>query len=58
MRKVLLFLLLVAVVTVILATWGSVGSAILTLALLIALGYIALNRFLETHSPDDYQMEE
>lgn len=57
LRKTLLFLFLFVLVAVILLTWGSVGSAVLTLALLIGLGYYLLRRFLDTHDPDDYKME-
>lgn len=57
LRKTLLFLFLFVLVAVILLTWGSVGSAVLTLALLIGLGYYLLRRFLDTHDPDDYKMD-
>ena len=51
LQKTLLFLLIIL-------TWGSIGSAILTLALLLALGYLLLNRFQETHDPDDFRWED
>lgn len=57
LRKTLLFLMLFVLVGIILLTWGSVGSAVLTMALIIGLGYTALSRFLDTHDPDDYRME-
>ena len=41
LRKTLLFLLLFVLVGIILLTWGSVGSAMLTMALIIGLGYTA-----------------
>lgn len=57
LRNTLLFLLLFVVLGVIVLTWGSVGSAVLTLALLIGLGYYLLRRFFDTHDPDDYKMD-
>lgn len=58
LQKTLLFLLIFVTVAVIILTWGSIGSAILTLALLLALGYLLLNRFQETHDPDDFRWED
>lgn len=55
--KSLLFLVLFVIVALIILTWGSVGSAVLTLALLIGVGFILLRRFYDTHDPDDYRME-
>ena len=49
LRKFLLAILLIAMVTVILVTWGSIGSAVLTLGLLLALGAIALNEHPDLH---------
>ena len=57
LQKCLLFILLFAVVAVIVLTWGSIGSAILTLALLISLGYILLKKILESRDPDDFDWE-
>ena len=56
-QNILLFVVLFVVVAVIILTWGSIGSAILTLALLISLGYILLSKFMETHNADDFRME-
>ena len=56
-RKFLLVLLLIAMVTVILVTWGSIGSAVLTLGLLLALGAIALNHVMQNRDPDDFDWE-
>lgn len=58
MRKFLLAFLLILALTVIITTWGSIGSAVLTLGLLVSGGYLALNRFWQTHDPDDYRFEE
>ena len=57
-RKTLLFILLFGIVAVIILTWGSIGSAILTLALLLSLGFLLLQRFMETHDPGDFRMED
>ena len=57
LQNILLFVVLFVVVAVIILTWGSIGSAILTLALLISLGYILLSKFMETHNADDFRME-
>ena len=56
-RKLLLAMLLVATVTVIWATWGSIGSIVLTLGLLIALGAIALRFVMDRRDPDDFDWE-
>ena len=57
LRKLLLAMLLVATVTVILVTWGSIGSAILTLALLLAAGYMLVLKIMENRDPDDFRWE-
>ena len=53
----LLFVVLFVLVALAILTWGSVGSAVLTMALLVGLGYYLLRRFFDTHDPDDYRME-
>ena len=53
----LLFVVLFVLVALAILTWGSVGSAVLTMALLIGLGYYLLRRHFDTHDPDDYRME-
>ena len=58
LRKLLLAAFLAAILAVILLTWGSVGSGILVLALIITGGYLLLRWFLYTHDPDDYRMED
>ena len=55
-RKILL-ILLVLTLTVIVLTWGSVGSAILTLGLLISVLFLALKKSLE-RDPRDFDWEE
>lgn len=56
-RKTLLILLLVFVLAVIILTWGSIGSAALTLGLLLGGIFIALKKSLN-RDVDDYYMEE
>jgi len=57
-RKILLFLFIVVSLTVILATWGSIGSIVMTLGLLIGLGAIALQKVMASRDPDDFKWEE
>ena len=54
LRKLLLAMLLVSSVTVILVTWGSIGSIVLTLGLLLALGMIAMRYVMDRRDPDDF----
>ena len=56
-RKLLLAMLLIATVTVILVTWGSIGSIVMTLGLLIALGMIAMRYIMDHRNPDDFDWE-
>ena len=57
LRKLFLAILLVGTVTVILVTWGSIGSAVLTLALLLSLGYIVIHHIMENRDPGDFDWE-
>ena len=52
-KNLLLGIFLVIVVAVILLTWGSIGSAALTLGLLLAGIFTALKKSLN-RDPDDY----
>ena len=56
-QKALLFIVLFVIVALIILTWGSVGSGILTLALLIGIGFLLLKRFLETQVPVVFNWE-
>ena len=56
-RKCLLAVLLAAVLAVILLTWGSIGSAALTLGLILGGIFIALKKSLN-RDPEDYYLEE
>ena len=56
-RKGLLIGFLIFIVAVIILTWGSIGSAALTLGLLLGGIFIALKKSLN-RDPDDYFLEE
>ena len=55
-RTILLLAVFAAVLAVILLTWGSVGSAILTLGLIIGVLFIALKKSL-SRDPKDFDWE-
>lgn len=60
MRRIVSWILrifVVALVGVIILTWGSIGSAILTLALLLAAGYMLVLKIMENRDPDDFRWE-
>lgn len=57
-RKLLLTAILLGILAVIVLTWGSIGSSILTLALLLALGYLMLRRLWIDRSDEDYWLED
>ena len=52
-KNILLGIFLAAILAVILLTWGSIGSAALTLGLLLAGIFIALKKSLN-RDPEDY----
>ena len=54
LQKLLLTVFLVVILIVIITTWGSIGSAVLTLALLLAGVYILLVKVMENRDPDDF----
>ena len=56
-RKGLLIGFLVLVLVLIILTWGSIGSAALTLGLLLCGIFVALKKSLN-RDPDDYFLEE
>lgn len=57
-QKILLFVVLFVILALIILTWGSIGSAILTLALLLAVGMILIQKFMDSHDPEDFRMEQ
>ena len=52
-RRFLPGIFLAAILAVIILTWGSIGSAALTLGLLLAVIFLALKKSLN-RDPDDY----
>lgn len=56
-RKILLAILLVFLLAVIILTWGSIGSAALTLGLILGGIFIALKKALD-RDPADYFTED
>ncbi len=58
MRKYLPAAFLLLILGVIVLTWGSIGSAVLTLALLLGTGLVLIQRFMENRDPDDFKWEE
>lgn len=60
MRRIVSWILrifVVALIGVIILTWGSIGSAILTLALLLAAAYMLVLKIMENRDPDDFRWE-
>ena len=60
MRRIvsgILRIFVVALIGVIILTWGSIGSAILTLALLLAAAYMLVLKIMENRDPDDFRWE-
>ena len=60
MRRIVSWILrifVVALIGVIILTWGSIGSAILTLALLLAAAYLLVLKIMENRDPDDFRWE-
>ncbi len=57
-RTLLLAVILLGILAVIILTWGSIGSSVLTLALLLALGYLLMRRLWIDRSDEDYWLED
>lgn len=57
-QKILLALLLGGILAVIVLTWGSVGSAVLTLALLLVAGMLVFKKVMDNRDPDDFRWED
>ena len=49
--------LLILTLAVIVLTWGSIGSAVLTLALLLSGVYVLMLKIMENRNPDDFDWE-
>ena len=56
-RITLLVILFVVILAVIILTWGSIGSAVLTLALLLVLGFMALKKIMDKRDENDFTWE-
>ena len=56
-RKILLLAVALTLLAVTIATWGSMGSVLTALCLLMMGGALAYQRFLTNRDEDDYQME-
>ena len=57
MRKLILILFLAGILGLMIMTWGSVGSIVLTLALMLAAGVLILKKILDNRDPDDFRWE-
>lgn len=57
-KKLLLGLFLLGTLAVIVLTWGSIGSIVMTMGLLLSLGFLALRRFMDTHDPSDLWQDD
>lgn len=57
LRYILLAVLLLGILSVIILTWGSIGSAVLTLALLLSAGFLLIKKIMESRDPDDFRWE-
>ena len=57
-RKILLVILALVLVTVMILTWGSVGSAVMGLCLITLAASLLFQKFLTNRDTGDFQMEE
>ena len=57
-QKKLLTVVLIVVIAVIILTWGSIGSAALTLGLLLAGIFLLLRKSIIDRDAEDYWMED
>lgn len=58
LQKILLAVFLGGILAVIILTWGSVGSGVLTLALLLVAGMLLFKKVMDSRDPDDFNWEE
>lgn len=54
-KKFLLLLLAIAMIVAIIATWGSLGSAVLVFALIMGIAGLLYQRFLTNRDEDYFQ---
>ena len=57
MGKILLILLAAALLTVMVLTWGSLGSAVMGLCLITMVSALLVQRFLTNRDNDQFDME-
>ena len=56
-RTILLIALALFLVTVMILTWGSLGSAVMALCLILMVSSLLFQRFLTNRDADDFQEE-
>ena len=54
----LLVLLAIGITTLMLVTWGSVGSALMGYGLITVMSALLYRKFMDSREESDYQMEE
>ena len=57
-RVILLIVLGLFLVTVMVLTWGSLGSAVMALCLILMVSALLFRKFLTNRDADDFQMED
>ena len=57
-RRILLVLLALVLVVVTALTWGSIGSAVMALCLILMAASLLFQKFLTNRDTSDFQMEE
>ena len=57
-RKILLVILALVLVTVMILTWGSIGSAVMGFCLITMVAAILFQKFLTNRDESDFQMED
>ena len=56
-RKILLVVLALVLLTVMVLTWGSIGSAVMALCLILMASSLLFQKFLTNRDVDDFQIE-
>ena len=57
-RIILLVILALVLLTVMVLTWGSLGSAVMALCLILMAASLLFQKFLTNRDTSDFQMEE
>ena len=57
-RSILLVALAAVLLTVMILTWGSIGSAVMCFCLIMLAASLLYQRFLTNRDAEDYQMED